>query len=198
MYPVICICIRRIQWGGNNNHSCLDALQPFPIFISSPKRVKCGYISNITFVSCYWSSKVNAPSSTYSTHNISRNVTYKKVLRLWSANLPISNDEYICCFNVTIINPALTYFFYNVSEKTITMNRNNTGTIQSPCLTLTVWTIYFSALSIFRITLRPSYIIAMAERNFGSPPYSSKILIISWWLTLSNNLTRYTKCHITG
>ena len=43
----------------------------------------------------------------------------------------------------------------------------DTGAIQSPCLTPTVWLIVSSVFLILRTTFRSWYILAMLERSFG-------------------------------
>ena len=138
------------------------------------------------------SSKVNAPSSTYSTQKRARSVPCSKLFFLFPVSLPTSRGECLCCLRLIIFRSALICSVSKVSENSITINRNITGAIQSPCLTPTVWLVFSSIFPIFRTTFKSCYILGMADRSFGGAPYRSSIFNVMTWLTVSNAFTRST------
>ena len=73
-----------------------------------------------------------------------------------------------------IINPEFVHSFSSVSAKSITMKRNNTGAIQSPCLTPTLWLIVSLVFPILITTFKSWYILVMEEQSFGGHHISSK------------------------
>ena len=136
------------------------------------------------------SSKVNTPSSTYSTQKRARSVPCSRFFFLCPVSLPTSRGECVCCHKFIIFRSALIHSVSKVSANAITINKNRTGDMKSACLTPTVWLIFYSIFPIFRTTFRSWYILEMADRSFGGAPYRSSIFNIMTWLTVSNAFTR--------
>ena len=153
--------------GGKKMHSVFDALLPWPLCISSPNLTKWLWISDRPNSSWRRSSKGKATSSTYNTQNRVSKFPCDNVFTLCPVSLPVSCNKCERYCNVIMFKPALVHYFSSVSAKAITMKRNRTGGIQSPCLTPTVWLIVSLFFPILRTIFKSWYILAMEERSFG-------------------------------
>ena len=80
----------------------------------------------------------NAPSSTYSMHNISNSVPYEKVPGMWLTNSPVDLGGLSLRANWYLLSPRAFHSSSSVSAKAIIKNRNSTGAVMSPCLTPTL------------------------------------------------------------
>ena len=91
---------------------------------------------------------------------------------------PSDCGELSCLQNFNLCSPFFTHYFSRVSAKPMIKNRNNTGAILSPCFTPTSKGIVVSALPIINQTMLFLYILSIADRRFGGPPYLSSTLMM--------------------
>ena len=128
-----------LKWpgAGKKTHYVLESLELDPMCICNPKRLKCWNTRLDPISMSFLVSKANAPSSTYSTHNILKRVPWENVFAGWLVIIPEEWGELLCCLNLIIFKSFLTHSFSVVSENAIMTNKKSMGATLSPCFTPT-------------------------------------------------------------
>ena len=116
-------------------------------------------------------SEKNAPSSTYSMHNISNSVPDEKVPVWWLTNCPVDIGELSLHENWPLLSTRAVHLYSSVSTKAIVKNRNSTGAMLHPFLKPTLKSMDVSTLPMTSLAMIFLYMRLIADNSLGGAPY---------------------------
>ena len=165
--------------GGENTHSVFDVFFPDPMCISSLNQEKWLERRVIPFLMSVLDSKTNTPSSTQSMQNRLNSIPDENVPGRWITSCPVDLGELSLRTNWVMISPRAVQSSSSVLAKAIIKNKNNTGAMLSPYLTLTLNSMDLSTFPMMSLTILLSYMCLIAERSLEGAPYFTSMAIRS-------------------